>query len=212
MSNINDYRRTKYCPELVSIQDRKKEVEKQIRAAHPRAQDMHTYISDNSDVFKSKFVQAYNCKCAYCGVSIDLLQKNIFEIDHFLYEKASKFTTKKEAGYIENLVLACHDCNHNKGSFWVEDEQYDKLHPDGVGIKDSFIRDEQYYIRINDKSKDNRSIGEFYGKLKLGSELHRLDYLLMNIIGMQRRHQDNDELCSGLGKILDIVKAKRNIM
>ncbi len=212
MGNINDYRRTKYCPELVKIQDKKKEVEKLIKDAHPRAQDLHTYISDNSDVFKLKFIQAYNGKCAYCGVSVDLLQKNIFEIDHFLYEKASKFATKKEAGYIENLVLACHDCNHNKGSFWIEDEQYDKLHPDGDGIKDSFIRDKQYYIRMNDKNKDNRNISEFYEKLNLGSELHRLDYLLMNIIGMQRKHQDNDELYSGLGKILDIVKAKRNIM
>lgn len=212
MGNINDYRRTKYCPELVNIQDKKKEVEKLIKDAHPRAQDLHTYISDNSDVFKLKFIQAYNGKCAYCGVSVDLLQKNIFEIDHFLYEKASKFATKKEAGYIENLVLACHDCNHNKGSFWIEDEQYDKLHPDGEEIKDSFIRDKQYYIRMNDKFKDNRNISEFYEKLNLGSELHRLDYLLMNIIGMQRKHQDNDELYSGLGKILDIVKAKRNIM
>lgn len=207
-----DYRMTKYCSELVNIQDRKKKIEKQIKAVHPRAKDMHTYLSDNSSMFKLKFVQAYNGKCAYCGVSVDLLPKNIFEIDHFLYEKASRFATKKEAGYIENLVLACHDCNHNKGSFWIEEEQYDKLNPDGEGIKDSFMRDEQYYIRINDKSKDNRSIARFYEKLKLGSELHRLDYLLMNIIGMQRKHQDNDELYSGLGKILDIVKAKRNIM
>lgn len=212
MGNTNDYRRTKFCPELVNIQDKKKKIEKLIKKAHPRAHDMHTYISNNSDEFKMKFMQAYNCKCAYCGVSVDLLPKNVFEIDHFLYEKASKFSTKEEAGYIENLVLSCHDCNHNKGSFWIEDEQYDKLHPDGEGIKDSFIRDEQYYIRINDKSKDNGYIGEFYEKLKLGSELHRLDYLLMNIIGMQRKHQDNDELCSGLEKILDIVRRKRNIM
>lgn len=212
MSNINDYRRTKYCPELVDVQDKKKKLEKKIKDAHPRAQDMHTYISDNSKIFKKEFIQVYNGKCSYCGASMDLLQKNIFEIDHFLYEKASKFATKKEAGYIENLVLACHNCNHNKGSFWIKDEQHDKLHPDGEGIKDSFMRDEQYYIRMNNKNKDNRCIAEFYDKLKLGSELHRLDYLLMNIIGMQRKHQDNDELYSGLGKILDIVRAKRNIM
>lgn len=212
MGNIDDYRRTKYCPELVDIQDKKKKLERKIKDAHPRAQDMHTYISDNSDVFKSMFIQVYNGKCAYCGVSVDLLQKNIFEIDHFLYEKSSRFTSKKEAGYMGNLILACHDCNHNKGSFGIEDEQYDKLHPDGEGIKESFIRDEQYYIRISDKNKDNRCIGEFYKRLKLGSELHRLDYLLINIIGMQRNHKDNNKLCSGLGKILDIVRAKRNIM
>lgn len=103
MGNIDDYRRTKYCPELVDIQDKKKKLERKIKDAHPRAQDMHTYISDNSDVFKSMFIQVYNGKCAYCGVSVDLLQKNIFEIDHFLYEKSSRFTSKKEAGYMGNL-------------------------------------------------------------------------------------------------------------
>lgn len=212
MANINDYRRTQYCLELVNIQDKKKKIEKLIISKHPRAQDMHEYLCKNADIYKLEFVQAYNGKCAYCGVSIDLLPKNVFEIDHFLYEKADEFATKKEAGYIENLVLACHDCNHNKGSFWIEDEQYDKLYPDGEEIKDTFFRDEHYYIRINDKFKNDRSITEFYEKLKLGSELHRLDYLLMNMIGMQRKHQDNAELYSGLGKILDIVKVKRNVM
>lgn len=212
MDDLIDYRRTKYCPELVKVQEKKKNVERLVRDAHPKAQDMHTYISDNSSQFKLEFVRAYNGKCAYCGVSVDLLPKNVFEIDHFLYEKAPRFATKKEAGYIENLVLACHDCNHNKSSFWIEEEQFDKLNPDGEGIKSTFIRDEQYYICINDKYKKNQYITEFYEKLHLGSELHRLDYLLMSIIGLQRKHQENDELCSGLGEILDIIKTKRNIM
>lgn len=212
MYNIIDYRRTQYCPELTDIQDKKKEVEKLVKVAYPKALDMHKYISVNSNEFKSKFIQAYGGKCAYCGVSVDLVQKNMFEIDHFLYAKTSKFATKKEAGYIENLVLACHDCNRNKGAFLIEAEQYDKLHPDGEGIKESFVRDNKYYIHISNKFKDNKNISDFYEKLKLGSELHRLDYLLMNIIGMQRKHQDNDELYAGLGKILDIMKAKRNIM
>ena len=114
-----DYRRTKYCPELVDIKEKKKKIEALIKKEHPHAQDMHTYISDNSEKYKLKFVQAYNGKCAYCGVSIDLIKKNEFEIDHFLYEKFPKFKTKKEAGYIENLILACHDCNHNKSDFCI---------------------------------------------------------------------------------------------
>lgn len=212
MDETIDYRRTKYCPELLDIKEKKKNVETLVKNAHPKAQDMHSYISDNSEIFKLKFLQAYNGKCGYCGVSVDLLQKNEFEIDHFLYEKAPKFVTKKEAGYIENLVLACHDCNRNKSSLWIAEEYYDKLNPDGEGIKDTFIRDEQYYICINDKYKEKRFIKEFYDKLCLGSELHRLDYLLMNIIGLQRFCQENEELYVGLGKILDIIKVKRNIM
>ena len=167
MDKNMDYRRTKYCPELSDINAKKKNVERLIKETHPKAQDMHSYLSDNSKKFKIKFLQVYNGKCAYCGVSLDLVQKNQFEIDHFLY---------------------------------------------GEGIKNTFIRDEQYYICINDEYKKNQCIKEFYNKLRLGSELHRLDYLLMNIIGLQRRYQENEELYAGLGKIVDIIKAKRNIM
>lgn len=212
MDKNMDYRRTKYCPELSDVNRKKKDVERLVKKVHPKAQDMHSYLSDNSKKFKTKFLQVYNGKCAYCGVSLDLVQKNQFEIDHFLYEKAPQFATKKEAGYIENLVLACHDCNHNKSSFWIAEEVYDRLNPDGEGIKNTFIRDEQYYICINDKYKENQWIKEFYNKLRLGSELHRLDYLLMNIIGLQRRYRENEELYAGLGKIVDIIKVKRNIM
>ena len=33
------------------------------------------------------------------GASIDLIKKTEFEIDHFLYEKASIFATKRGGGY-----------------------------------------------------------------------------------------------------------------
>lgn len=207
-----DYRRTKYCPELIDVSQKKKEVEKLVEIEHPNAKDMHRYISDNSQKFKLEFIKAYNGKCAYCGASIDLIKKTEFEIDHFLYEKAPIFATKKDAGYMENLILSCHDCNHNKNSFWIEKEEMDTLNPDGEKIKNVFIRDDKYYIRINDEFKENTTIEGFYNKLCLGSELHRLDYLIMNIIGLQRYCEDNSDLYVGLGKILDIIREKRNIM
>ena len=207
-----DYRRTKYCPELIDVLQKKKKIEDLIKAEHPHAKDMHRYISDNSQKFKLEFIKIYNGKCAYCGASADLVKKSEFEIDHFLYEKASVFTTKKEAGYIENLILACHDCNHDKSSFWIRNEEMEELNPDGEKIKDVFIRDEQYYICVNDEFKENVIIDGFYNKLRLGSELHRLDYLIMNIIGLQRSCKNNSDLYVGLGKILDIIRQKRNIM
>lgn len=207
-----DYRRTKYCPMLVDVKEKKEKVEALVKAEHPYAQDMHTYISNNSEKFKLEFLKVYNGKCAYCGVSVDLIKKNDFEIDHFLYEKAPKFKTKKDAGYIENLVLACHDCNHNKSSFWIEESYFDKLYPDGEEIKNIFIRDEQYCICINELYTDDPYINDFYNKVRLGSELHRLDYLLMNIIGLQKQCQENTELYSRLGKIKDTIIEKRNIM
>lgn len=207
-----DYRRTKYCPELENVQSKKKNVETLVKTKHPHAEDMHSYISDNSQNFKLEFIKAYNGKCAYCGSSIDLIKKSEFEIDHFLYEKAPIFATKKKAGYIENLILACHDCNHNKNAFWIDKEEAEVLNPDGEKIKEVFYRDGLYYICINDAYKDNETIDDFYNKLRLGSELHRLDYLLMNIIGLQRVCKDNSELCDGLGKIFDAIRRKRNIM
>ena len=134
-----DYRRTKYCPELIDVSQKKKEVEKLVEIEHPNAKDMHRYISDNSQKFKLEFIKAYNGKCAYCGASIDLIKKTEFEIDHFLYEKAPIFATKKNAGYMGNLILSCHDCNHNKNSFWIEKEEMDTLNPDGEKIKNVFI-------------------------------------------------------------------------
>ena len=192
-----DYRRTKYCPELIDVPQKKKEVERLVEIEHPNAKDMHSYISDNSQKFKLEFIKAYNGKCAYCGASTDLIKKTEFEIDHFLYEKAP---------------ISCHDCNHNKNSFWIEKEEMDTLNPDGEKIKNVFIRDDKYYIRINYEFKENTTIEEFYNKLCLGSELHRLDYLIMNIIGLQRSCEDNSDLYVGLGKILDTIREKRNIM
>ena len=209
---MDDYRRTKYCPELDNVRKKKEHIKNKIKEEHPRAQDMHTYISNNSGSLKKEFMKIYNDKCAYCGVSNDLLPKNYFEVDHFLYEKAPLFKSKKDAGYIENLVLACHDCNHIKSSFYINSEQYKNLHPDQEGIKKTFVRDKKYYIRVNDDFVHNEDINKFYNQLQLGSELHRLDYLLMNIIGMKRAYIDDKNLYSGLGKIEDILRRKRNIM
>lgn len=207
-----DYRRTKYCPELIDVPQKKKEVEKLVEKEHPNARDMHSYISNNSQKFKLEFIKAYNGKCAYCGASTDLIKKTEFEIDHFLYKKAPIFDTKKDAGDIKNLILSCHYCNHNKNSFWIEKEDIDNLNPDGEKIKNVFIRDEQYYIRINNEFKKNATIERFYNKLCLGSELHRLDYLIMNTIGLQRSCENDSDLYVGLGKILDVIRQKRNIM
>ena len=42
-----DYRKTKYCPELIDVSHKKKEVEKLVEIEHPNAKDMHRYISEN---------------------------------------------------------------------------------------------------------------------------------------------------------------------
>lgn len=208
----NDYRNTKYCPELNDTENKKNSIVKLIKSTHPRAIDMHKYVCNNNEEYKNEFIKAYNGKCSYCGVSIDLIPKGSFEIDHYIYEKSPKFSSKKEAGQIKNLVLACRDCNHKKGSFLISEEIYDALYPDGEGIKNTFYRNEMYYIYISDALKENQSINDFYIQLQLGGEIHRLDFLLMSMIGLRNRHAYNENLYVRVGKIIDMLRLKRNLM
>lgn len=205
----NDYRATKYCPPIEDLQSKKQGVANQIKSVHPKARDMHTYIRVNDDIYKIEFMKAYNFKCAYCGASIDILPKEMFEIDHFLYEKS--FSKKSDAGYIENLVLACHSCNHQKSAFLFPENDIDLLHPDTNKIIDTFKRDELYYITISTEHNTNETVRDFYKVLGLDGEIHRLDYLLMNMIGLQRKVKSN-EVCSAIGQAIEILRLKRNMM
>lgn len=207
-----DYRNTKYCPVLNDIDYKKRGIVDLIKKDHPQAIDMHNYLRKNDDKYKIPFMKIYNCKCVYCGISIDLIKKDSFEIDHYIYEKSPKYATKKEAGYIENLVLACHDCNHKKDSFLIPDEDFGKLYPDTNEMRNTFYRDNLYYIRISEEERDNPTVNEFYKQLKLGSEVHRLDYLLMSMIGLQRNHAEDSRFYSGIGKIIEMLRMKRNLM
>lgn len=206
----DDYRATKYCPPINDLQIKKQNVVDQIKAVRPRAKDMHAYIKLNDQSYKVEFMKAYNFKCSYCGASIDILPKEMFEIDHFIYEKS--FDKKADAGYIENLVLACHSCNHQKSAFPLSEVDREILHPDMDTIKETFIRDEQYYIKISEKQKVNRTVNEFYKKVGLEGEIHRLDYLLMNMIGIQRTMKDKPKAYTRFGQAIEILRFKRNMM
>lgn len=209
---MEDYRRTKYCNPLDGIEERKKEVMQSVLEDHPRAKDMHTYISDNSTQYKHKFMKAYHFKCAYCGVSIDLIPKATFEIDHFVNQKSERFASKKDAGTIGNLVLACHDCNHSKNAFEVTESNEDDLNPDKNIILSNFCRDAMYYIVPSESGKTKQSIMDFYEKLHLGSEIHRIDYLVMSMIGLQKALKDKGTEYTELSNAINILKSKRNLM
>ena len=208
-----DYRNTKYSPKLIRLSDKKKSIRDAILTEHSRAKDMHTYISRNDAPFKKKFIKAYNGKCAYCGVSINIIPRKMFEIDHFIPKESDRFCgSKANAGYIENLVLSCYDCNRAKGTFECPDEDIYKIHPDGTGITDSFVRDDDYYIRISEKMKNDDTVNRFYEQLELGNQLHRIDYLLMNMRGLSRKITDKHPAYEKLMSAIDLLQQKRNIM
>ena len=208
-----DYRNTKYCSKLIGIADKKKDIKEAILAEHSRAKDMHTYISRNDTPFKKQFIEAYNGKCAYCGVSIDIIPWKMFEIDHFIPKESNRFGgSKANAGYIENLVLSCYDCNRAKGTFECSDEDIYKIHPDGTGIIDSFIREDDYYIQISEKMKNDDTVNLFYEQLELGNQLHRIDYLLMNMRGLCIEIMDKHPAYEKLMSAIDLLQRKRNVM
>lgn len=209
---VIDYRNTKYCPGLENIEDKKAKVVERIKYDHKRARDMHAYIRQQDGPYKVEFMKAYNGKCGYCGASIGILPKTMFEIDHFIYEKAPIFASKADAGYIENLVLACHSCNHQKSSFIIADIDREKLYPDTEGIRKTFIRDDQYYIRISNEYIENETVKNFYRQLKLAGEIHRLDYLLMSMIGLQNKIKDKTDASDKIGQAINMLQNKRNIM
>ena len=209
----DDYRNTKYCPILDNLSEKKKAVKNAVLTAHPKATDMHRYISDNDDIFKQQFIEAYNGKCAYCGVSISIIPWKMFEIDHFIPKDAAQFKgSKAKAGYIDNLVLSCYDCNRAKSSLEIPDGDHHKIYPDGSGITESYFRDEAYYIRIRDAFSNDNSIKQFYEQLNLDSQMHRLDYLLMNLRGLREKISDTHPTFSGLTKAIDLLQQKRNVV
>ena len=70
---IDDYRNTVYCQPYSNIGDKKKKLVEKIRKKHPHAKDMHAIIYSNKDIYKDEFMKIYNHKCAYCGVSSEVI-------------------------------------------------------------------------------------------------------------------------------------------
>ena len=209
----DDYRSTKYCPELTDLQGKKDSVRRTILAQHPRARDMHTYISDNDKPFKELFLDVYNGKCAYCGVSIKIIPWKMFEIDHLIPRTAKRFGRKKaNAGYMDNLVLSCYDCNRAKSNFEVRDEELQKIHPDKTGITESFTRDDDYYIRISDEMEADETVTSFYKEVDLGNQLHRIDYLLLNMYGLCESISNEHPAYGRLMDAVSCLQEKRNVV
>lgn len=153
-------------------------------------------------------MKIYNYKCCYCGNSINNIDSNLFEIDHYICE--SSFKDNVEAGRIENLVLACYECNRAKSNYIISNQYLDKLNPDKEYIKNIFFRDNMYYIRINDEYSSDKEVLGFYKILNLEYEVKRLDFLLMNIRGMCERLRGTSN-AEKLNIILNKLQSKRNL-
>lgn len=145
---------------------------------------------------------------AYCGASVRVIPKFMFEIDHFVPQSSTCFASKADAGEISNIVLSCRTCNHNKSDFSMSLAIQPLLHPDYDGIKSAFFRDEMYYIRVSDGQPNE--VTKFYKRLGLDRPSCRLDYLLLNMKGLYEKIADRPDIHNLLGQAIMLLSERRN--
>lgn len=205
---MSDYRSSLYCKPICDISEKKRIVKNKILTKHPKARDMHNYVSDNSSIFKKEFLDAYSNKCGYCGVPVDFVGISNFEIDHFFC--LDLYDTKCDAGQMDNLVSSCKLCNRLKSDILLDNSDKRYFHPDEEYINNIFERDEEYYIVIKEEFKSNEKIFKFYQKLEFASDFHRIDYIVMNLTGLISKFEEDERLLGLLSNIKNKIISKRN--
>lgn len=206
-----DYRNSQYCPNLVDVKEKKDSLDALIRKESPRTKIIYNKISSREEKYNKMFAEIYNCKCGYCGCQWGLLPLESFEVDHFINEASFLKTAegKSEAGKIDNLIWSCVSCNRGKQGLTIEAPYTELLNPDFANIASVFERDEQYYIKISEKYKDDKFINKFYEQLHLGYEARRLDYLLLEMAGLCQRETDEKKK-NKLYRMMFQLSSKRN--
>lgn len=207
---MDDYRCTKFCPPLVEVQKNKDDFVWRMKNDNPRIKNWYNLIRDNEKKYKIDFMKIYNNKCAYCGVAMGMLPKEYFEVDHYICKNDISNISDCEVDNIQNLVLACIKCNRKKSDFIFSKNGAAQFSPDDGSITNLFYRDDLFNIKIKGHYEYNSEVTDFYNKLKLGSELRRLDYILLFLSGMIDEAKNKD-IASELRNIREAILRKRNI-
>lgn len=213
MTKDEDYRNTMYCLVLENVEEKKQNLESQIKLEFPKTKIVYNRVHDRKNPYHKKFAEIYNDKCAYCGAVLGLLPLESFEVDHFLNEASFPKTTegRVEAGRMKNLIWSCVSCNRGKRGITIKPPYDDLLNVDNGKIADVFRRDKNYYIRIYDAYREDEFIQKFYEALHLGYETRRLDYLLLQLKGRYQNETNEENKCK-LGESLSLLLQKRNRM
>ena len=208
-----DYRTTSGQLAYQNIEQKKAELTRNIHKEHSNQKIDYNSIKNRGSHFYEDFCTIYNWSCAYCGARRGIIDSQLFEIDHYICQSAFPKSTegRAKAGEVNNLVLACHDCNKRKSDFKLEGKYGILLNPDNNAIAKIFYRSDDYYIKVADEYKSDQIICQFYAQLNLGSELKRLDYLLLNIKELEDQQSEVNCIVSDkLDKIFSYLLKKRN--
>lgn len=204
----NDYRNTRYYTKKNNILNEKKKLEAKIRKEYPKTTIIYHKISPKENEYNKLFRNIYDNKCAYCGITTDVISSELLEIDHFICESSFEGNNVK-AGEINNLVLSCKKCNRAKRNFKWEEEYTSKFSVDDGSITKLFYRDEDYSIKVKGDFISDTNICSFYKKLKFSDEVRRLDFLLMNLYGFFKKHIKED-VSREISKCIILLQQKRN--
>lgn len=196
----NDYRCTDYCPTYTKFVRKYEIYVRNFINRHQTAENHYLIIHDQTSMEFAKFRKLFNCKCIYCGVNDDINQE--FEIDHY------KCQDDEGSNHIDNLLYSCKKCNRAKTgySFTLGYEQ--QLNPI-VNIQNVFIRNDNYSIIIKESFSQDEVIIDFYKQMKFSDDVRRLDYLLMNLIGLRKKSSD-EIISQKLGDCISTLLLKRN--
>lgn len=204
----NDYRNTRYEVIKKNIINEKKSLEEKIKKEHPNIKIIYNQINKKDGNYNKQFRKIYNDKCAYCGVSTDVISSELFEIDHFICEKSFNGDSIN-AGKINNLVLSCKKCNRAKKDLIWKEIYSSRFNVDDESITELFYRDGDYSIKVEKEYIADNSIHRFYSQLKLDEEIRRLDFLLMNMYGFYNKYREDKNIDRILRYIM-LLQKKRN--
>ncbi|MCY7961516.1 HNH endonuclease [Bacillus inaquosorum] len=208
---ISDYRNTSYKQFDFTINDKKIKFIKDFKLDYPKAWKIYDYINKKGQLFNLKFRAIYHDKCAYCGISTQVINASNFEVDHFIpksvLESELRFD-KRDIHGINNLVNSCQMCNRGKLDFLCDIENLETLHPDNNRLPLIFNRKSDFSIVINKEYENNNIIKDFYNKLKLNNQLRRLDYLLMEMKDFCERHE-GAPIINEIQKLILKIESKR---
>jgi len=145
----NDYRNTIYGVPKKNIINEKKALEERIKREHPRVKIIYNQINKKDSEYNKQFRNIYNNKCAYCGITTDVISSELFEVDHFICE-SSYNGDSINAGKINNLVLSCKKCNGAKKDFIWSEAYSPRFNVDDASLR--LLKEEELNIKNNKSS------------------------------------------------------------
>lgn len=175
--NKQDYRLT-YAEDFSTLESDLSNLKLKITKNHPRITNF--YLNLKKANYKVELVSAFKYRCCYCGCS---LYQPLVEIDHIYSPTSEKINT------FENLAPSCCGCNNLKSNIVDNVAFANKINPI-TNIFNCFIRNEDLSISISPAFISDNDIILFYNKLRLGSEIKRLDFLLICLQELSSRIKD----------------------